>query len=73
MAMLAARNKGVARKKGKKNRKHGRNVGFCKAYRLSNRREHNKVKRLTRLLSTHPNDACIKAAIERCKVLIRGV
>lgn len=36
---------GVAPKKGKKNRKHGRNKVKCKRYREENRREKNKARK----------------------------
>jgi hypothetical protein len=45
-------------KKTKKNRKHGRNAAFCLAYKNSNRREKNKVKKLTRHLVAFANDRC---------------
>ena len=44
------------RKKGKKNRKHGRNRKFCERYRAENRRERNKRKKQIRHLKKHPND-----------------
>lgn len=59
-------------KSGKKNRKHGRNLAFCKAYALSRRREHNKVRRLRRHLLKFPGDNVAAAAIDRCKATIRG-
>lgn len=51
---------GLARKKGKKNAKHGRNTFKCRAYSSSNRREKNKVKRVKRHLAHHPQDACAR-------------
>lgn len=36
------------RKKGKKNRKHGRNKKFCERYRLEGRREKNKARKAIR-------------------------
>ena len=59
-------------KKSKKQRKVGRNANYCTFYKLSHRREHNKVKRLKRHLVKCPNDKCAEAAIERCVALIRG-
>jgi len=59
-------------KKTKKRRKFGRNANFCQAYRLSRRREHNKVKRLKKHLIRFPNDTVAVKAIEFCKAAIRG-
>lgn len=47
----------AARRKGKKNRKHGRNKKWCEAYRLRGQREKNKAKRLAKHRKAHPNDA----------------
>lgn len=47
---------GIARKTGKKNRKHGRNKLSCDNYRRSHRREKNKLRRLRRHLKAHSND-----------------
>lgn len=63
---------GVARKTGKKNRKHGRNKIGCKAYLSSARREHNKVRRLRRHLKKFPTDQSAIEAVARCKAIIRG-
>ncbi len=59
-------------KKSKKQRKVGRNANYCAFYKLSHRREHNKVKRLKKHLVKCPGDKCAEAAIERCNALIRG-
>lgn len=45
---LIPSNKKVGRKKGKRNRKWGRNRAKCAAYRAGNRREHNKARRIAR-------------------------
>lgn len=63
---------GVARRAGKKNRKHGRNKTFCKAYALSHVREKNKARRLKARLRRFPDDACAVAAVARCKEISRG-
>ena len=38
----------VARRKGKKNQKHGRNKRWCEAYRLRGQREKNKARKAER-------------------------
>lgn len=43
----------VSRKKGRKNRKHGRNVVWCKAYEARGQREKNKAKRQARHLKRY--------------------
>lgn len=52
-------------KKGKKNRKHGRNKDYCKAYFVSGRREKNKAKKLAKHIARHPNDPCANRALEK--------
>lgn len=52
-------------RRGKKNRKHGRNKEWCKAYAACGQREKNKVKRINKHLAKHPKDAVAKAAKER--------
>lgn len=59
-------------KKRKKNRKHGRNKTFCLYYRNTNRREHNKLRRLAKHLTRFPADACAHRAVEVAKAAIRG-
>lgn len=59
-------------KGGKKQRKYGRNAAYCLAYKNSNRRERNKVKRLKKHLARFPNDACASAAVEACNKVIKG-
>ena len=59
--------------RSKKNRKHGRNSNFCKAYRNSNRREKNKVKAIRKHLENHPQDVAAKSAFERLRDAIRGI
>lgn len=59
-------------KKTKKHRKHGRGLGYCKVYAASHRREHNKVRRLRKHLVRFPEDKVAAAAVERCKLAIRG-
>lgn len=53
--------------KGGGARKYDRNKIDCKIYRESNRREHNKLRRLKKHLVRHPGDACAKNAVDRCK------
>lgn len=43
-------------KKGKKNRKYGRNGAYCQMYRLTNKRERNKLKKLKKHLEKFPDD-----------------
>lgn len=62
----------VSRKKGRKNRKHGRNSVFCKVYKLSHRRERNKAKRLNKHLSRHPGDRCAVQALKVAKAAYSG-
>ena len=51
------------RKKGKKDRKWGRNAAKCKLYReLRSRR--NKLIKLRRHLQDHPHDVCAQTAIQ---------
>jgi hypothetical protein len=59
-------------KKTKKQRKWGRNAAYCLAYKNSNRREHNKVKRLKKHLVRFPDDLVATVAIENCMKVIRG-
>lgn len=40
---------GKTRKKGKKNRKHGRNKAFCAMYRAENREAKNKARKARKL------------------------
>jgi hypothetical protein len=58
--------------KSKKNRKVGRNADYCKSYKLSRRREHNKARRLRPHIVRHPLDLVAKAAVDRCVATIRG-
>lgn len=55
-----------SRKKGKKNRKHGRNQKFCEAYARSHRAERNQLKALRRHLKHNPGDL---KALNRVKEL----
>jgi ubiquitin C-terminal hydrolase len=54
---------GAAPKKGKKNRKHGRNKAFCASYRAEGREDVNRAKRLYRYLRSHPTDPGALAAL----------
>lgn len=56
----------------KNQRKYGRNAAYCKAYRLSNRREHNKIRRLNSHLKRFPDDKVALLSVESCKKTIRG-
>jgi hypothetical protein len=47
---------GIARKSGKKNRKHGRNKDFCQGYARSHQQEKNQIRSLRRHLKKHPED-----------------
>ena len=57
-------------KKSKKQRKVGRNANYCKAYRLSRRRERNKLIRLEKHLKRFPADSCAKKAVDCCKAVL---
>lgn len=57
--------------KGRKADKRGRSKNACKAYRLSQRREHNKVKRLVKHLRRFPADKVAVAAVERYRFVIK--
>lgn len=54
----------------RKSAKHGRNANWCKAYRLSARREFNKATRLAKHLRRFGGDACAIAALNKCKVAL---
>lgn len=56
----------------KNQRKYGRNAAFCKAYKLTNRREKNKIKNLKKHLINFPDDTSAMVAIDKCNILIRG-
>jgi hypothetical protein len=57
-------------KKSKKLRKVGHNANSCLAYKNSNRREKNKVKKLLKHLSRFGNDNCAKVSLGNTKVLL---
>lgn len=57
-------------KSGKKNRKHGRNLIWCKAYRSRRQREKNKVKRLRKHMLRHPADHVAAECLSVCKAII---
>lgn len=59
-------------KKTKKNRKYGRNAIACASYKNSNRRERNKIIKLKKHLVRFPDDKVAAAAVEGCKVAVRG-
>jgi hypothetical protein len=59
-------------KKGKKQRKVGRNTSYCGAYAASHRRERNKLVRLARHLKRFPGDGVATKAVELCKAIVRG-
>jgi hypothetical protein len=59
-------------KQGKKQRKWDRNRNYCKAYRLSCRREHNKIRRIKKHLVRFPADQVARVAIDRAISIIRG-
>jgi hypothetical protein len=52
---MARPSSGQAPKKGKKNRKHGRNKNACLRYRNEGRQERNAKRRLKRHMKAHPN------------------
>jgi len=51
-----ARPNGKAPKKGKKNRKWGRNASYCKFYRDAGLQERNRARRIRRHLKRYPGD-----------------
>ena len=55
------------RKKGKKNRKHGRNKLKCAAYTRSNKHVRSHIRRLEKHLSKFPGDKQAIEALERYK------
>lgn len=57
-------------KSSKKNRKYGRNSAFCLAYKNSNRREKNKVKKLTRHIAAFANDRCAVHCLANLKKVL---
>ena len=58
--------------KGKKNRKKGRNLQDCQAYKVSHQREKNKIARLERVLAKNPNDKNAIEAIARCRAIVKA-
>lgn len=61
----------VARKGGKKNRKHDRNRPWCKVYRAKHQREKNRIVRLKRYLRWHSNDEFALRALARWQADVR--
>ena len=57
-------------KKGKKQRKQGRNKTYCQFYALTNRREKNKITRLKKHLVRFPADQCAIKAMEHCELMV---
>jgi hypothetical protein len=57
-------------KKGKKQRKWGRNKIYCSYYALTHKREKNKIKRLKKHLVRFPQDQCAIKAMEHCELLV---
>lgn len=56
---------GIAKKSGKKNRKHGRNTKKCDRYEREGRREANKARGLREHLRSHPHDKTAMSAVRR--------
>lgn len=57
-------------KKTKKHRKHSRNKIWCNVYRLSHRREVNKLRILKKHFNRHPGDVVAGKAIDHCKMIL---
>lgn len=57
-------------KSSKKRRKYGRNASYCQHYKNSNRRERNKVVKLTKHLAIFSNDYVAKNALAACKKIL---
>jgi hypothetical protein len=55
-----------------KSKKVGRNSASCKAYKLSNRREKNKSRKLSKHLKKFPDDKVAIAALDLCRKVIKG-
>lgn len=55
---------GEKAKGGRKNRKYGRNVDFCKKYALEGRRAKNKRKKINRHLKKHEGDTQAREALK---------
>lgn len=62
-----------SRKKGKKNRKYGRNERKCEAYRKAQKHEKSHVKRLTRHLVKFPQDEKAVEALRRYECVLKIV
>lgn len=62
----------MAGSEGKKSRKAGRNANRCKAYKLSNTRERNKMKRLAKHLLRFPGDMVAVEARKLTQITVRG-
>lgn len=56
---------GRAMKRGKKNRKWGRNKKSCEDYRREDRERLNRIRRLRRHLKKLPEDRCAYNALRR--------
>lgn len=54
-----------SRKKGKKNRKHGRNKKFCEWYSKTGQKAKNKATKLRKHLKEFPNDAAAQEALKK--------
>ncbi|MBI2039919.1 hypothetical protein HYT18_02505 [Candidatus Microgenomates bacterium] len=55
---------------GRKGRKIGRNKAKCERYRLSHRREKNKIRKILKHLKKHPNNTAALRRIEELKRII---
>jgi len=60
---MARPSSGQAPKKGKKNRKHGRNAVYCTRYRNEGRGLRNKKRKIRRHIKRHPGDASAVKAL----------
>ncbi len=68
--MIVANKAPQKAKKTKKQRKHGRNKVFCNAYKLTHRRERNKIVRLKKHLIRFPADLVAKKAHDHYKIIL---
>ncbi len=57
-------------KGGKTQRKYGRNRPWCRAYRLRNQRERNKLRKLRRHLLKFPGDDCAIYCTEKIRTTL---
>lgn len=60
----------MAGKQKKQSRKMGRNKLACERYRLENRREKAKLRKLTKVVAWNPNDTNAQQALEKYRLAV---